>query len=386
MDSFDNMFGDVVFGNQEDFVDLNRDSELEPLWSNIRTPEVPDPTVTSTLQEQEEIIPEDVSQLIDDILAEQDDQDSTITSTDCGMDDVTVINDPDEDINIMEVPIIIDDIEISSNNNIEVLHEFSLLDAPTSNSSSEAMMVINEFLSSVRYPIPMYELSPMVLSPPSYDDLSLLSPTTSQTSGSNPPSPSQISLATLENPSQISCHTPQISAQVYVSNTSSLSSIPLDISPPTTYIPVAPQASVVIQPLPSATSSYQVLNIQAQQEPIPSTSSDTENYFDMRDKNNKSCKEYRQRRKNKLQELEKEKEILEVKNRELKIELKFQEKYVKKFKTMVLNRVKPNNQNKTTNLNELLVQAGIADLVSPNEFCPGCVTGDCSRSDCPNKR
>merc|ERR1712080_482134 len=186
-------------------------------------------------------------------------------------------------INIMEVPIIIDDIEVSRNN-IEILHEFSLPDAPTTNSWSEAMMVINEFLSSVRYPIPLYELSPMVLSPPSYDDFSLLSPTTSQTSDSNPPSPFQISLPTWENTPQISCYTPQISAQVSVSNTSSPSIIPLDISPPTTYIPinvnpVGPQASVVIEPLPSTTSSFQVLNIQSPPEPIPSTSSDTENYF-----------------------------------------------------------------------------------------------------------
>jgi len=380
MDSFDNMFGDVVFGNQEDFIHDNTDSELEPLWSNVRTPEVPDATVTSTFEEPEGAIPEDVSQLIDDILAEQDNQDNTITSTENGMDDVAVINNPNDDINIMEVPIIIDEMDMDRHD-IEVLHEFSLPDAPTSNSSSEASAIINKFLSSVRSPIPIYELSPVAPSPPSYDYLSLLSPTSSHTSGSNHSSPSQICNPALENGSQIALDAPQIPD----CDSLPITHLPVDNSAsytPAIATPVVPQISINVVPLPlTATSSSPI-----PQEPIPSTSSDTESYIKMRDKNNESCQKYRQRRKNKLQELEKEKEALEIRNRELKIELKFQELYVKKFKLMVLNKVKPKQQNKNTNLNELLVQAGIADLVTPNEFCPGCVTGDCSRIDCPNKR
>lgn len=380
MDSFDNMFGDVVFINQEDFIHHNTDSELEPLWSNVRTPEVPDATVTSTFEEPEAAIPEDVSQLIDDILAEQDNQDNTITSTENGMDDVAVINNPNDDINIMEVPIIIDEMDMDRHD-IEVLHEFSLPDAPTSNSSSEASAIINKFLSSVRSPIPIYELSPVAPSPPSYDYLSLLSPTSSHTSGSNLPSPSQIYIPALENGSQIALDAPQIP------HCDSLPITHLPVHNSASYTsaiatPVVPQISINVVPLPLAATSSSPIP----QEPIPSTSSDTESYIKMRDKNNESCQKYRQRRKNKLQELEKEKEALKIRNRELKIELKFQELYVKKFKFMVLNKVKPKQQNKNTNLNELLVQAGIADLVTPNEFCPGCVTGDCSRIDCPNKR
>jgi len=382
MDSFDNMFGDVVFGNQEDFIHHNTDSELETLWSNVRTPEVPDATVTSTFEEPEGAIPEDVSQLIDDILAEQDNQDNTITSTENGMDDVAVINNPNDDINIMEVPIIIDEMDMDRHD-IEVLHEFSLPDAPTSNSSSEASAIINKFLSSVRSPIPIYELSPVAPSPPSYDYLSLLSPTSSHTFGSNHSSPSQIYIPALENGSQIALDAPQIPP----CDSLPITHLPVDNSPPASYTPaiatpVVPQISINVVPLPLAATSSSPIP----QEPIPSTSSDTESYIKMRDKNNESCQKYRQRRKNKLQELEKEKEALEIRNRELKIELKFQELYVKKFKLMVLNKVKPKQQNKNTNLNELLVQAGIADLVTPNEFCPGCVTGDCSRIDCPNKR
>jgi len=307
-----------------DIIHHNVDSELlEALWSNIRSPEA---TVISTFEEPEGVIPEDFIQFFDQIIAEQDSQDNTITLTKNGTNDVAVIN-HSNDTNIMEVPIIIDEMDIERHD-IEVLREVSVPCAPTSNSTSEA--------SSVCYSVPMYDLSPLAPSPPSYDHLSLLSLTSSQTSINNPPSTSQLYIPALENSSRISFDDPHT-------------------------------------PIP--------------QEPIPSTSSDTENYRHMRGINNRACKKYRQRRKNKLQELEKEKEALEIKNRDLKIAIKFHEKMLTTFSwnSMLFNKGKPKQQKQNTNLNELFIQAGIADLVTPNEFCPGCVTGDCSRIDCPNK-